>query len=446
MQINFVYDPSTKSAPAGFFTAMNYAASVLDALITNPITVNIEVGWNEIAGSALPSGDLATGGDSWGNNLSYSQLVAELTAHAVNPADQLELASLPADAASQLPTDLFVTTAQEKAWGLIAPNAAVIDGAVGFSSAYNYSFNVNDQDVPGEYGFVGIAEHEITHALARLSGNGAFALTDYSAPGVLNTSGGGGYYSVDGGATNLGNFAPAAQDPADWAPHDGDSFDAQGAEGDGGVLTEVDKTLLGTLGFSEANTQFLVADATTGRSALENGIPYSGSLAGITQDVIIVSSDNIDITAYAPNSFIYVGGNGMNAINVYPAGGNNVIEVSAGSDSLQGGAGDDTFYLDDRSPTSNIWSTILNFHAGDTAVLWGVTVADFSVAWLNGLGAPGATGLTGVFTAPGKDTVAITLSGYTTAALTDGKLSIAYGTTPNEPGSPGIPYTYIAAT
>jgi len=79
MQINFVYDPSTKSAPAGFFTAMNYAASVLDALITNPITVNIEVGWNEIAGSALPSGDLATGGDSWGNNLSYSQLVAELS-------------------------------------------------------------------------------------------------------------------------------------------------------------------------------------------------------------------------------------------------------------------------------------------------------------------------------------------------------------------------------
>ncbi|MGD0104905.1 MAG: NF038122 family metalloprotease [Rhodopila sp.] len=445
MQINFVYDPSTASAPAGFFTALNYVARVLDALIINPITVNIEVGWNEIAGSPLPSGDLATGGDSHGNDLTYSQLVAELSAHAGNPADQQELASLPANAASQLPAQLFVSTAQEKAWGLLAPNADVIDGAVGFSSAYTYSFNVNDQNVPGESGFVAVAEHEITHALARLPDNGAFALTDYSAPGVLNTSGGGGYYSVDGGVTDLGNFAPAAQDPADWAAHNGDAFDAQGTEGDGGVLTEVDKTLLGTLGFSEANTQFLAANATTGQSELENGIPYSGPLAGITQDVIIASSDNIDITAYAPNSLIDVGGNGMDAINVGPAGGNNVIEVAAGSDFLIGGTGDDTFSLDDRSPAGNTWSSILNFHSGDAAVLWGVTIADFSVAWLNGQGAPGATGLTGVFTAPGKDSVAITLSGHTTADLTDGKLSIAYGTTPNEPGSPGTPYTYITA-
>jgi serralysin len=135
----------------------------------------------------------------------------------------------------------------------------------------------------------------------------------------------------------------------------------------------------------------------------------------------------------------------MDAINVGPAGGNNVIEVAAGSDFLIGGTGDDTFSLDDRSPAGNTWSSILNFHSGDAAVLWGVTIADFSVAWLNGQGAPGATGLTGVFTAPGKDSVAITLSGHTTADLTDGKLSIAYGTTPNEPGSPGTPYTYITA-
>lgn len=53
MQINFIYDSSVASAPAGFKAALADAASYLDSLITNNITVNIEVGWGEDDGAAI---------------------------------------------------------------------------------------------------------------------------------------------------------------------------------------------------------------------------------------------------------------------------------------------------------------------------------------------------------------------------------------------------------
>jgi hypothetical protein len=62
MQINFVYDASVANAPAGFKTGLAAAASHLDSLITNPITIIIAVGWGENNGSAIPAGNLATGG------------------------------------------------------------------------------------------------------------------------------------------------------------------------------------------------------------------------------------------------------------------------------------------------------------------------------------------------------------------------------------------------
>ena len=53
MQINLIYDFSTSSAPAGFFSAMAAAAEYLDNLITNNITVNIQVGWGEAGRQSL---------------------------------------------------------------------------------------------------------------------------------------------------------------------------------------------------------------------------------------------------------------------------------------------------------------------------------------------------------------------------------------------------------
>jgi hypothetical protein len=78
---------------------------------------------------------------------------------------------------------------------------------------------------------------------------------------------------------------------------------------------------------------------------------------------------------------------------------------------LVGGTGNDTFFLDDLDSTTPIWSTLVNFHAGDNATIWGVTPADFSIAWVAGEGAPAYSGLTAQITAVGKPAEYLTLAG-----------------------------------
>jgi hypothetical protein len=191
---------------------------------------------------------------------------------------------------------------------------------------------------------------------------------------------------------------------------------------------------------------FAVRDQTTGGSWLATGSAYNGPVAGLTNEIIVATSDNINITAKVANVFISTdGGTGEDAIAVNGVNGNNVLNGSNGSSFLYGGTGDDTFFVDDRIATTNIWSTIVNFHSGDNATIWGLTATDFTLSWINGQGAVGFTGLTLDATAAGKPIAAATLSGYTMADLTDGKLSISFGTTANLPGLPGSNYMQIHA-
>jgi len=58
MNIHLTFDSSTNSAPGAFFSAMNAVAQFFDNLFTNPITVNITVGYGKINGQSLISGAL----------------------------------------------------------------------------------------------------------------------------------------------------------------------------------------------------------------------------------------------------------------------------------------------------------------------------------------------------------------------------------------------------
>ena len=121
---------------------------------------------------------------------------------------------------------------------------------------------------------------------------------------------------------------------------------------------------------------------------------------GLNSEIILATSDNINVNAEVPNVFIKTG-SGEDALNVGAVNGNNVLDGSTGSNFLVGGTGDDTFFLDDRSAPASIWDTVSGFHAGDAATIFGVTQADFSFNWVNGQGAAGFTGLTLHVTAPG---------------------------------------------
>jgi hypothetical protein len=187
---------------------------------------------------------------------------------------------------------------------------------------------------------------------------------------------------------------------------------------------------------------FSIDDRTSGVSTVSGGTPYTGPVSGLQYQYIDVTPDNLNITAGLANTFIH-SGSGFDAIDVSHVSGTNVLDGGTNSNFLVGGtaAGSfDTFFVDDRGPSSDIWSTVANFHAGDAATIFGITPKGFNTSWVDGQGAAGFTGLTLHVTAPGVPTASLTLSGYSTADLTNGRLTTSFGTETD-----GTPYLYIHA-
>ena len=407
MQINLNYDSSVNAAPAAFKTAMAAAASFLDALILNPITVNIQVGYGEDDNGAFPiGGNLSLGGAFYQSAMNYSTLKSDLSANATTALDHLAVESLPASD----PTDgatFYVGDPEARALGLLPATSTVMDGAVGFNKAYSWNYNTDGQAVPGEFDFVSDAELELIHALGMelgtpSGGSTAFMLFRYSAPSVreltVNRDGvttPAAYFSIDGGQTNLGSYLTSG---------DSTLFDAAGAIGITDTLAApyppdlehvfslTDELELNVLGFDvNMRTNFSVLDTTTNTPLQTNGTQYSGPVAGLEWEYEYTGSDNLNVTANAPDVFIHTG-SGEDAINVSNAAGNNVLDGSTGSNFLVGGSGDDTFFVDDRSPSADIWSTVANFHGGDAATIFGVTQSGFDTSWVDGQGATGYSG------------------------------------------------------
>jgi len=183
--------------------------------------------------------------------------------------------------------------------------------------------------------------------------------------------------------------------------------------------------------------RFQLTNTTTGVASVAAGEAYTGPVAGLQNQYIYLGADNVNITAVSPNSFIR-GGPGMDAIDVSRAGGNNVLDGSTGSNFLVGGQGNDTFFVDDRAAVSDIWSTIVNFHAGDAVTIFGVTSTGFALDYEDGQGAAGATGLTLHAIASNKPIASMTLAGYSKSDMDRGRLGVSFGTEPN-----GDNYMYI---
>lgn len=185
---------------------------------------------------------------------------------------------------------------------------------------------------------------------------------------------------------------------------------------------------------------YSITDTTTGQSSTLAGDTYQGPVAGLQSECIYLTHDNINIAANIPNVFIH-SGEGQDAIQVL--GGTNVLDGSTGSNFLVGGSGTDTFFVDDRGPSADIWSTVVGFHSGDSATVWGVTPDDFKSSWVDNQGAGGYTGLTLHATADGKPTASLTLAGFTTNDMNDSRLSISFGHTADLPGLSGSSFMMI---
>jgi hypothetical protein len=191
-------------------------------------------------------------------------------------------------------------------------------------------------------------------------------------------------------------------------------------------------------------THFDIIDTTTGATLPDTFTPYPGPVAGIQWQCITTTTDNLAITAITPNSFIHTG-SGTDAIDVSKVNGTNVLDGSTGSNFLVGGTGFDTFFVDDRIPTADVFSTVSGFHSGDNATIFGVTAADFKLQINDNQGATGFQGLDFGFSAAGKPNANLVLTGFTSADLNNGRLTTSFGTNAATANAPASTFMLIHA-
>lgn len=131
------------------------------------------------------------------------------------------------------------------------------------------------------------------------------------------------------------------------------------------------------------------ASGTSGTVAM--GDPGAGSPSYVHAQYINAGAGDMTASTQIPNVFIRTG-SGNDALQV--ASGQNILDGGLGSNFLTGGTGADTFFVDAREPGA-VWDTLRNFHAGDTATLWGFNPGVSSLHWDSGIaGAAGSQGAT----------------------------------------------------
>jgi hypothetical protein len=268
MNLILDYESSALSAPQSFLNAMQTAANILDSTILNNITVTIEVGYNDFLNNQITNlGASAEGSDLSGSFVSYTSLRAALASNETSTLDQTFVNSLPNTTSVNGQSGMYVPSAIEKALGLISPTASGIDGAVGIGSG------IPTTDL------VGVALHELTHAMGREPGAGTFDLGRYTSPGTHLFSSGStapaSYFSIDGGITKLADYGQNS-DASDMlnsgvqGPNDPFNEFYSGSTIQG--LTTIDKQQLDALGFNitpsaigapSAATSSLVASSPT---------------------------------------------------------------------------------------------------------------------------------------------------------------------------------------
>ena len=129
-------------------------------------------------------------------------------------------------------------------------------------------------------------------------------------------------------------------------------------------------------------------DTTTSVSGGDAATYYTGPVNYLQWQYIWNSPDGVAMAGLADNMFLH-GGDGADAISAH--GGSNVIDGGAGSNFLVGATGadggTDTFFVDGRGGAVT-WSSIVNFHHGDAATIFGFndnsTLPAFTIDGANG--------------------------------------------------------------
>jgi hypothetical protein len=187
LTINFTYDPAMDARALAGFQA---AANRWQDLLTDNVQVNLNIGFSQLAAGVLGSTGSTQG------TISYAGFREAMIADAKSGTDFKAIANLPAgpclsvlmngtnvNPAGTGSAQTFVdndcdannstirmTWANARALGLVPDSDKRSDGNVTFSTAFAWDFNPTDGVTAGAFDFIGVATHEIGHALGFISG------------------------------------------------------------------------------------------------------------------------------------------------------------------------------------------------------------------------------------------------------------------------------------
>ena len=371
------------------------AASTWEELLTDDVTVNIDVEWTAISANGSTSSVLFLD--------SFTDYRANLSSDALSSDDTTAVASLPnaanfdilingtnnnPDGAGSLlayldddddanNSNVRMTRANAKAIGLIGGANPGLDATITMNSAGTWDFDRTDGITSGQRDFVGVALHEIGHALGFTSGLGeldgdvddatfqdddayrvrALDLFRYSTDSVtLNviawtagqTSPGSHFFSIDGGTTQLGTFSTgSAVGDGSQASHweniaaEIGLMDPGTSLGEFGDITVADLRALDVIGWDLDTT----IDTTYTGSTGDDDYLVSRASADVTEiyrnDVLIASFSSANL-----NSLSFDTQGGADSLHVFDSFGLG-NPIPTGNITFDGGSGPDVLSLTD---------------------------------------------------------------------------------------------------
>ena len=329
-------DPTCASFNSNAYAGFQAAAARWSALFSDPFTLNLQIGFSALAPNVLGSAGTNQ------NVTSYANYRTLLGLDRLSSDDQQAYSSLGSGSSFGLLINLTadnpngvgsitpyldnngglnnsiirLNTANVKALGATpayaAGNPSQIDASITFSTTFSWDFDPSDGITAGTYDFIGVAAHEIGHALGFVSGVDTLEL--YSPDNAVNppayynaddfddvspldlyrysaqslATGGGvidwtgdtraKYLSFDRGVTNLGAFSTGrSHGDGQQASHWKDNFalglmDPTIAAGELGVISALDVRALDTIGYD-------LASITSAASRVPAPLPLFGAAA-----------------------------------------------------------------------------------------------------------------------------------------------------------------------
>ena len=194
-------------------------------------------------------------------------------------------------------------------------------------------------------------------------------------------------------------------------------------------------------------TDLSYTDTATGQSGTANADAYAGPVQGLQRQYLWSSPNSLSISAAAPNIFLK-GGAGGDALAVWS--GSNVLDGGGGSNFLVGGTGadggTDTFFVDARGGVVT-WSTLVQFHKGDMATIFGfhADLSTMPVTASDGTGAYTGATIHSEINGPGTGiTASLTFAGI--SADTASHFAYSTGTLAGSNGTQATDYLLITYT